>query len=119
MSLRTVLAHALGLKRSMVGMLTMVVLVGMGEHMAERFLPLYLQQLTTRATAILAIGLLAWLDDFLSALYSFPGGYLTDRLGHRRALKVKTFRRLWFDFPGDFIKRRKDLIIRRMIVVHP
>ncbi len=66
----------------------MVVLVGMGEHMAERFLPLYLQQLTTGTTAILAIGLLAWLDDFLSALYSFPGGYLSDRLGHKRALLV-------------------------------
>ena len=30
-------------KRSMVGLLAMIVLVGMGEHMAERFLPLYLQ----------------------------------------------------------------------------
>jgi MFS family permease len=79
-------AEFLGLRRSVVGMLSMVVLVGMGEHMAERFLPLYLQQLTGGATAILAIGLLAWLDDFLSALYAFPGGYLSDRLGHKRAL---------------------------------
>ena len=69
-------------------MLGMVVLVGMGEHMAERFLPLYLQHLATGATAVLAIGLLAWLDDFLSALYSFPGGYLADKLGHKRALLV-------------------------------
>jgi len=29
----------------MAGLLGMIVLVGMGEHMAERFLPLYLQQL--------------------------------------------------------------------------
>lgn len=78
----------LGLRRSMVGMLGMVVLVGMGEHMAERFLPLYLQKLAAGTTAIVAIGLLAWLDDFLSALYSFPGGYLTDKLGHKRALLV-------------------------------
>lgn len=70
----------------MVGLLGMVVLVGMGEHMAERFLPLYLQQLTHASTAILAIGLLACMDDLLSALYSFPGGYLTDRLGTKRAL---------------------------------
>ena len=69
-------------------MLAMVVLVGMGEHMAERFLPLYLQKLAAGTTAILAIGLLAWLDDFLSALYSFPGGYLTDHLGHKRALLI-------------------------------
>ncbi|MFZ4397722.1 MAG: MFS transporter [Kiritimatiellia bacterium] len=75
-------------KRSMVGLLGMIVLVGMGEHMAERFLPLYLQQLAQASTAILAIGLLAGMDDLLSALYSFPGGYLSDRLGTKRALLV-------------------------------
>ena len=74
--------------RSLIGLLGMVVLVGMGEHMAERFLPLYLQQLTQASTAILAIGLLAGMDDLLSALYSFPGGYLSDRLGTKRALMV-------------------------------
>lgn len=66
----------------------MVVLVAMGEHMAERFLPLYLQELTQASTAVLAIGLLAGMDDLLSALYSFPGGYLSDRLGTKRALLV-------------------------------
>jgi MFS family permease len=66
----------------------MIVLVGMGEHMAERFLPLYLQQLTQASTAVMAIGLLAGMDDLLSALYSFPGGYLSDRLGTKRALLV-------------------------------
>jgi len=45
--------------------------------------------------------------------------YLQDpSLGHRRALKLRTFKRLWFDFPGDFIAQRSDLIIRRMIVIH-
>ena len=75
-------------KRSMIGLLGMIVLVGMGEHMAERFLPLYLQQLTQASTAVMAIGLLAGMDDLLSALYSFPGGYLSDRLGTKRALLV-------------------------------
>jgi len=70
----------------MIDLLGMVVLVGMGEHMAERFLPLYLQELAQASTAILAIGLLAGMDDLLSALYSFPGGYLNDRLGTKRAL---------------------------------
>lgn len=70
----------------MFGLLGMVVLVGMGEHMAERFLPLYLQALAQASTAVLAIGLLAGMDDLLSALYSFPGGYLSDRLGTKRAL---------------------------------
>ena len=75
-------------KRSMTGLLGMIILVGMGEHMAERFLPLYLQQLAQASTAVLAIGLLAGMDDLLSALYSFPGGYLSDRLGTKRALLV-------------------------------
>ena len=70
----------------MTGLLGMIILVGMGEHMAERFLPLYLQQLAQASTAVLAIGLLAGMDDLLSALYSFPGGYLSDRLGTKRAL---------------------------------
>lgn len=75
-------------KRSLMGLLGMIVLVGMGEHMAERFLPLYLQQLTQASTAVLAIGLLAGMDDLLSALYSFPGGYISDKLGTKRALLV-------------------------------
>ncbi len=70
----------------MTGLLGMIILVGMGEHMAERFLPLYLQQLAQASTAVMAIGLLAGMDDLLSALYSFPGGYLSDRLGTKRAL---------------------------------
>lgn len=74
--------------RSVLGLMGMVVLVGMGEHMAERFLPLYLQELAPEATAVLAIGLLAGMDDLLSALYSFPGGYISDRLGTKRALLV-------------------------------
>jgi MFS family permease len=82
------LAHIsdfLGLSRSTVGMLSMVILVGMGEKMAERFLPIYLMALGGGA---LSIGFLNGLDNLLSALYSFPGGYLSDRLGTKRALLV-------------------------------
>ena len=61
----------------------MVVLVGMGERMAERFLPIYLMALGGGA---LAIGLLQAMDNLLSALYSFPGGYLSDRIGTKRSL---------------------------------
>ena len=75
----------LGLRRSTVGMLFMVILVGMGERMAERFLPIYLIALGGSA---LSIGLLNGLDNLLSALYSFPGGYLSDRIGTKRALLV-------------------------------
>ena len=44
--------------------------------------------------------------------------YLEDPgLGHRRAMKRTTFKRLWFDFPDEYLKSKNDLIIRRMIVV--
>jgi MFS family permease len=78
-------AGFLGLNRSMLGMLGMVVLVGLGEKMAERFLPVYLLALGGGA---ISVGLLGGLDNLLSALYSFPGGYLSDRLGHKKALLV-------------------------------
>ena len=73
----------LGLQRSTVGLLFMVVLLGMGERMAERFLPIYLMALGGGA---LSIGLLNGMDNLLSALYSFPGGYLSDRIGAKRSL---------------------------------
>ncbi len=75
----------LALRRSTVGVLSMVVLVGMGENMAERFLPIYILALGGGA---MAIGLLQAMDNLLSALYSFPGGYLADRMGIKRALLV-------------------------------
>jgi MFS family permease len=73
----------LGLQRSTLGVLAMVVLVGMGERMAERFLPIYLLALGGGA---LAIGLMQAMDNLLSALYAFPGGYLADRLGIKKSL---------------------------------
>jgi len=77
------LIEFLGLRRSIVGLLTMVILVGMGEHMAEQFLPLYLMAL---GGGFLSVGFLNGMDNLLGALYSFPGGYLADRLGTKRAL---------------------------------
>lgn len=79
------LVEFFALKQSMVGLLTMVILVGMGEKMAERFLPIYLLALGGGA---ISIGLLNGLDNLLSALYSFPGGYLSDRFGTKRALLI-------------------------------
>jgi len=81
--LRQRLADFFGLRRSIVAMLVMAVLVGLGEKMAERFLPIYLLAL---GGGPLIIGVLNGLDNMLSALYSFPGGYLSDRLGYKRAL---------------------------------
>jgi MFS family permease len=73
----------LGLKKSIVAVLAMVILIGLGEKMAERFLPLYLIAL---GGGTFSIGLLNGLDNLLSALYSLPGGYASDRLGHKKTL---------------------------------
>jgi MFS family permease len=75
----------LGLRKSTLGILFMVILVGMGERMAERFLPIYLIAL---GGGSISIGLLNGLDNLLSALYAFPGGYLSDRMGTKNALLV-------------------------------
>ena len=77
------ISEFLGLQRSTAGVLAMVVLVGMGERMAERFLPIYMLAL---GGGVLAIGLLQAMDNLLSALYSFPGGYLSDRIGTKKSL---------------------------------
>jgi MFS family permease len=75
----------LGLQQSIVGLLTMVILVGMGERMAERFLPIYVMALGGTGAIV---GILSGLQNLLGALYSFPGGHLSERLGTKRALLV-------------------------------
>ena len=82
------LGRFFALKRSTVGLLAMVVLVGMGEYLAERFLPIYIIALGGGA---MVIGLLQAMDNFLSAIYSYPGGYLSERLGTKRALLLFNF----------------------------
>ncbi|MCY2931585.1 MAG: MFS transporter [Planctomycetota bacterium] len=79
------LGEFLGLRRSILGLLSMVVLVGMGEHMAEQYLPLYLVAL---GGGFLSVGFLNGMDNLLGALYSFPGGYLAQRLGTKKALLI-------------------------------
>ncbi len=77
------LSSFLALSPGMIGLLAMVILVGMGEKMAERFLPIYLMAL---GGGPIVVGLLNGLDNLLSALYSLGGGYLSDRLGAKRSL---------------------------------
>jgi MFS family permease len=76
-----------GVNSSIVSMLIMVILVGLGEKMAERFLPLYLIAL---GGSIYAVGFLNAMDNFLSAIYSFPGGYLAEKMGYKKSLMLFT-----------------------------
>ncbi|MDP2861578.1 MAG: MFS transporter, partial [Desulfobacterales bacterium] len=82
---RSRISGFLAIQRNTAGVLGMVVLVGMGERMAERFLPIYIMALGGGA---IAIGLLNAMDNLLSALYSFPGGYLSDRIGIKKSLLI-------------------------------
>lgn len=81
------LASFFGVNSSIVSMLIMVILIGLGEKMAERFLPLYLIAL---GGSIYAVGFLNAMDNFLSAIYSFPGGYLAEKMGYKKSLMLFT-----------------------------
>lgn len=44
--------------------------------------------------------------------------YLQDpELGGVRKLTLTEFYRVWFDFPGDYLKTKADLILRRLIII--
>jgi ABC-type bacteriocin/lantibiotic exporter with double-glycine peptidase domain len=46
--------------------------------------------------------------------------YLVDpEFGRRRRLSRPEFRRVWFDYEGEYVRSRKDMIIRQIIVVQP
>jgi len=74
---------ALGLERNVVAMLAMFLALGMGEELWTRFIPKYLELLGAGALAVAFYGTL---HDLLDALYPYPGGWLTDRLGRRASL---------------------------------
>jgi len=64
-----------------------VIFIGIGEKMAERFLPLYLLAIGGSAYTV---GFLNGMDNLLSALYSFPGGYISDKIGSKKAIILFT-----------------------------
>ena len=59
-----------------------VFLLGFGEELWKKFLPKYLEAL---GASIPVIGLFGTAEDFLDAVYQYPGGWITDRFGQRRA----------------------------------
>src|SRR4030066_334786 len=85
--LRTRLINFFGINKNITAMVIMVVLVMLGEKMGERFLPLYILAI---GGTNLAVGFLNAMDNLLSALYSFPGGYLSDKIGYKKALILFT-----------------------------
>src|SRR5207248_6253092 len=60
-----------------------IFLLSGGENLWRKFLPKYLQ---TLGAPIRAVGFYGSLEDFLDGIYQYPGGFLGDHLGRRKAL---------------------------------
>jgi len=82
-SARSRLVDALGLERNIVAVSVAMFLLALGENLWKRFLPKYLQML---GAPVAAIGFFGTCEDFLDGVYQYPGGWIADRYGRRRAL---------------------------------
>ena len=83
--LRAKLTDYLSLERNVSIASAAVFLLGLGEELWKKFLPKYLEALGA-STPI--IGLFGTVEDFFDAIYQYPGGWLADHLGRRRAFLV-------------------------------
>jgi MFS family permease len=75
--------HRLGLAGWLAPLAAGILIFGLGEELWSRYLPEYLRLLGASA---LVVGAFGTLRDVLDAAYAYPGGWLSDRLGSRRAL---------------------------------
>ncbi|HKR02390.1 MAG TPA: MFS transporter [Pyrinomonadaceae bacterium] len=72
----------LSLERNVLAVSAAVLLLGLGEELWKRFLPKYLEALGAGPAVI---GFFGTTRDFFDAIYQYPGGWLADHLGRRRA----------------------------------
>jgi MFS family permease len=75
----------LSLERNVTIASAAVFLLGFGEELWKKFLPKYLEAL---GASVPVIGLFGTAEDFLDAIYQYPGGWIADRFGRRRAFLV-------------------------------
>ncbi len=85
MTKRARFADYFGLERNVVIVSAVVFLLGAGEELWKKFLPKYLESLGASAGII---GFFGTAKDFLDAIYQYPGGFVADRVGRRRAFLV-------------------------------
>jgi len=78
-------ADYLGLECNVAVASSAVFLLGLGEELWKKFLPKYLEALGAGA---FVVGLFGTTEDFFDAVYQYPGGWLADRAGRRRAFLV-------------------------------
>jgi len=72
----------LSLERNVTVASAAVFLLGFGEELWKKFLPKYLEALGASTPVI---GLFGTAEDFFDAVYQYPGGWIADRFGRRRA----------------------------------
>ncbi|HEY0376742.1 MAG TPA: MFS transporter [Pyrinomonadaceae bacterium] len=75
-------AEYLGFERNVAIASSAILLLGFGEELWKKFLPKYLEALGASKAVI---GLFGTTKDFFDAVYQYPGGWLADHLGRRRA----------------------------------
>ncbi len=75
----------LALERNVIHLLALVIIIGVGEKMWERFLPKYIEGI---GGSILVIGGLGFFQNILNAFWSLPGGYIADTLGNKKAFFI-------------------------------
>jgi MFS family permease len=76
------LREFLSLERNVTVASGAVFLLGFGEELWKKFLPKYLEALGASTPVI---GLFGTAEDFFDAIYQYPGGWIADRFGRRRA----------------------------------
>lgn len=77
----------LALEPNILVLLVGLFVIGMGEELWVRFMPKYLEGL---GATIVIIGTFASFMKVVDALYQYPGGWLSDLLGRKRALVMFT-----------------------------
>lgn len=83
--LGTRLANYLSLERNVSIASAAVFLLGLGEELWKKFLPKYLEALGATTPII---GLFGTAEDFFDAIYQYPGGWIADHMGRRRAFLI-------------------------------
>lgn len=78
-------ADYLSLERNVTIASAAVFIIGLGEELWKKFLPKYLEALGATTPII---GLFGTAEDFLDAVYQYPGGFVADHFGRRRAFLI-------------------------------
>jgi MFS family permease len=82
---RTRLVDYLSLERNVFLASAAVFILGLGEELWKKFIPKYLEVLGANTVVV---GLYGTAENFFDAIYQYPGGWLADHLGRRRAFLI-------------------------------